>query len=243
MSIDPVTLVVIQSALQHIASEMDLVHEKASFSPIISESLDRANGIYHRLTGEVIAQGQTSLPTFVGVMQFTTQSVIDHRRDLEDGDVVVVNDPYFGGTHLMDVKLVKPFYYAGNLVLLDQFRSLARHRRHGSRRLSDRRHRNSAEGLRLPPVKLYRKGELCQDVLDIILSNIRVPDERIGDIKAQVGALAAGERELTRLLDRYGADFVDAAVAELRSRSEILMRRCIETATRRKIQFFQQHRQ
>ena len=113
MTLDPVTLAVIQNGLRQVASEMDLVHEKTSFSPVISEGFDRSNGIYDRTTGEVVAQGELGLPIFVGVMQFTTQAVIERRRDLEPGDVILVNDPYLGGTHLMDVKMVRPFYYRG----------------------------------------------------------------------------------------------------------------------------------
>ena len=127
---------------------MDLVHEKTSFSPVISEAFDRSNGIYHRGTGEVIAQGELGLPIFIGVMQFTTQAVIEHRRDLEPGDIVIlINDPYLGGTHLMDVKMVMPFFYRGQaLVLPGQHRALAGHRRHGSGRVLSDGDRDPAGG-------------------------------------------------------------------------------------------------
>ncbi len=114
-TIDPVTLTVIEKGLQQVCSEMDLVHEKTSFSPVISEGLDRSNGIYAPDDGRMIAQGALGLPIFLGVMQETTRAVIADRQDLKDGDVVLVNDPYFGGTHLMDVKMVRPFYYQGRL--------------------------------------------------------------------------------------------------------------------------------
>jgi len=93
MTLDPVTLAVIQNGLRQVASEMDLVHEKTSFSPVISEGFDRSNGIYDRTTGEVVAQGELGLPIFVGVMQFTTQAVIERRRDLEPGDVILTGTP------------------------------------------------------------------------------------------------------------------------------------------------------
>src|SRR5439155_25742083 len=80
------------------------------------------------------------------------------------------------------------------------------------------------EGLRLPPVKLYREGVMQPDILAIILSNIRVPEERIGDIKAQVAALTVGEKRLTALLDRYGEETVSACIVELRPRSTLMMR-------------------
>jgi N-methylhydantoinase A/oxoprolinase/acetone carboxylase beta subunit/N-methylhydantoinase B/oxoprolinase/acetone carboxylase alpha subunit len=223
--IDPVTLAVIQNGLTGIASEMDLVHQKTSFSPVISEAYDRSNGIYDKDTGHIIAQGELGLPIFLGVMQATTEAVIQHRKDLQPGDVVIVNDPYFGGTHLMDVKMVKPFYYRDRLwaylsntghwpdtggMVPGGFNSTATE--------------IQQEGLRLPPVKLVDRGEVVQDVVDIILHNIRVPEERIGDIRAQVGALSVGERRLTALLDRYGEQTVLAVIEELKRRSERMMR-------------------
>ena len=130
--IDPVTLVVVQNGLQQVASEMDLTFERAAFSPVISEAFDRSNGIYHRDTGEVIAQGEMGLPIFVGVMQFTTQAVIERRHDLEPGDVIIVNDPYLGGTHLMDVRFVKPFFHNGSVNSLEAVMENVAHRSSGT---------------------------------------------------------------------------------------------------------------
>ena len=112
-AIDPVTLVVVHNGLQQVASEMDLTFERAAFSPVISEGFDRSDGIYDKDNGDVIAQGELGLPIFVGVMQFTTRAVIDQKREIAEGDIFLVNDPYCGGTHLMDVKMVKPFFYRG----------------------------------------------------------------------------------------------------------------------------------
>ena len=223
--VDPVTLVVVQNGLQQIASEMDLTQQRASFSPVIAEAFDRSNGIYARDNGEVIAQGELGLPIFVGVMQFTTRAAIEHVKDFHPGDIVIVNDPYFGGTHLMDVKMVKPFFYRGRLWC---FLSNTGHWPDTGGAVpggfSARATEVQQEGLRLPPVKLYRDGVLQDDILSIILANIRVPEERIGDIKAHVAALSVGERRLTALLDRYGEDTVSACIAELRRRSEQMMR-------------------
>ena len=113
--IDSVTLSVIQSGLQQVCNEMDLAHCRAAFSPIISESQDRSNGIYHRDTGKLISQGEFGLPIFVGTMQFSTQEVIKRAKTVSPGDVYIVNDPYMGGTHLMDVRFVKPFFDQGKL--------------------------------------------------------------------------------------------------------------------------------
>ena len=228
--IDPVTLTVIEKGLQSVCSEMDLVHDKSSFSPVISESYDRSNGIYHRETGEVVAQGDLGMPIFISVMQSTAQAVIAERQDFEDGDVFLVNDPYRGGTHLMDVKMVRPFFYRGRLwchlantghwpdtggVVPGGFSS-------GTTEIHQ-------EGLRIPPVKLCRRGVMQDDIVAMVMANIRVAEERIGDIKAQVGALAVGARRLEELLDRHGADTVDTAIEELGNRSERLMRAHIES--------------
>ena len=223
-ALDPVTLAVIQNGLQQVCNEMDLAFVRAAFSPVISEALDRSDGIYHRESGELIAQGELGLPVFVGTMQFSTQAVIDRMRDekipLAEGDVFIVNDPYLGGTHLMDVKFVKPFFYRGRLwcwlantghwpdiggIVPGGFSANATE--------------VEQEGLRLPPVKLFKAGRLDAEILSIIFSNIRIADQRIGDVKAQAAALAIGERRLAALLDRYGADTVDAAVVELRARA------------------------
>jgi N-methylhydantoinase B len=224
-AIDPVTLVVVQNGLQQVASEMDLTFERAAFSPVISEGFDRSNGIYDRETGDVIAQGELGLPIFVGVMQFTTRAVIERARDVVSGDIYLVNDPYCGGTHLMDVKMVTPFFYRGRhwawLANTGHWPDTGGAVPGG---FSTRATEVQQEGLRLPPVKLFRAGAMDQDILDIVLANIRVPEERIGDIKAQVAALTVGERRLTALLDRYGDDTVAACVAELRRRSALMMR-------------------
>lgn len=224
-TIDPVTLVVVQNGLQQVASEMDLAFERAAFSPVISEAFDRSNGIYDRDTGDVIAQGELGFPIFIGIMQFTTAAVLQHTTDFGAGDVFIVNDPYQGGSHLMDVKMVKPFYYRGKYWAMlantghwpDTGGAVA-----GG--FSARATEIQQEGLRLPPVKFVKEGKIQTDILSIILSNIRVPEERMGDIKAQLAALSIGEKRLTALLDRYGEDTVSACIQELRSRSEQMMR-------------------
>ncbi|MGO8915682.1 MAG: hydantoinase B/oxoprolinase family protein [Stellaceae bacterium] len=224
-ALDPVTLAVIQNGLVQVCNEMDLAFVRAAFSPVISEALDRSDGIYHRDDGALIAQGDFGLPVFVGTMQFSTQAVIERAKEVRPGDVYIVNDPYLGGTHLMDVKFVKPFFYRGRL-----FAWLANtgHWPDTGGSVPGGFSANATEveqeGLRLPPVKLYKEGALDEEILSIILANIRISDQRIGDIKAQSAALAIGEKRFTALLDRYGADVVEAAIAELRRRAAQQMR-------------------
>jgi N-methylhydantoinase B len=118
--IDPLTLAVIQAGLQQVCNEMDLAFSRAAFSPVIAEADDRSDGIYDPRTGALIAQGEFGLPVFVGTMQYSTGELIRLIREgevapPEPGDVYIVNDPYLGGTHLMDVRFVRPVFVEGEL--------------------------------------------------------------------------------------------------------------------------------
>src|SRR3546814_709048 len=149
------------------------------------------------------------------------------------GVVYIVNDPYLGGTHLMDVLFVKPFFYKGKLF---SWLSNTGHWPDIGGMVPGGFSANATEveqeGLRLPPVKLYKAGVLDEEILSIILSNIRIADQRIGDIKAQAAALAIGEKRLTALLDRYGAEVVEQAIEELKQRASQQMRARIATIPR-----------
>jgi N-methylhydantoinase B len=215
--VDPITLAVIQNGLQQVCNEMDLAFVRSAFSPVISEALDRSDGIYAAGDGALIAQGELGLPVFVGTMQYSTRAVIEHEnsRNVRPGDLFIVNDPYLGGTHLMDVRFVKPFFYRGRLwcwlANTGHWPDIGGMVPGG---FSANATEVEQEGLRLPPVKLYKQGELDREILAIILSNIRIADQRIGDIKAQAAALTTGEKRLLALLERYGADTVEADARE-----------------------------
>ena len=220
--LDPVTLAVIQAGLQQVCDEMDLTFSRAAFSPVIAEANDRSDGIYAADDGALIAQGSQGLPVFVGVMQFSTRTIIariaaGETAAPEPGDIYIVNDPYLGGTHLMDVRFAMPFWRDGRIFCW----------------LSNTGHwpdtggavpggfsasatSSEQEGLRLPPVKLFKKGVLDREIWDIIRSNIRVSEQRIGDVKAQASALLIGAERLTGLLDRYSDATVTAAIAAMR---------------------------
>jgi N-methylhydantoinase B len=209
---------------------MDLTFSRSAFSPVIAEANDRSDGIYDAETGELIAQGELGLPVFVGTMQFSTMTLIDFIKTgkalpPEEGDVYIVNDPYLGGTHLMDVRFAMPFYYEGKLF---SWLSNTGHWPDIGGAVPGGFSANATEveqeGLRLPPVKLVKRGEMDQEIYAIICSNIRIADQRIGDIKAQIAALKVGARQLTALLDRYGADTVKSAIREWRGRAAQQMR-------------------
>ena len=229
MKLDPVTLAVVHNSLVMVASEMDLAQEKTSFSPIISEAMDRANGIYAPHNGELIVQGARGLPLFVGVMQATVGHVIERQQErsraLHPGDVLIINDPYLGGTHLMDVRLVKPYFHEGKLwAWLANSAHWADIGGSVAGGFSSDTWEVHQEGLRLPPIRIARAGQLDEDLLALILANCRVPQERVGDFKAQMAALNVGEKRLGVLLARYGVETVEEVIRQVRARAETQMR-------------------
>ncbi len=232
-AIDPITLSVIQAGLQQVCDEMDTTFSRAAFSPIIAEADDRSDGIYAAEDGALIAQGLGGLPVFVGTMQASTRTIIEFIRDgriaaPEEGDIYVVNDPYLGGTHLMDVRFAMPYFRDGKVFCwlsnIGHWPDIGGTVPGG---FSASATSVEQEGLRLPPVKLFKRGEMDREIFSIITSNIRVAEQRIGDIRAQTAALEVGRDRLSELLDRYGDETVVAAIGELRKRSAAQMRACI----------------
>lgn len=233
--LDPITLTVIQAGLQQVCDEMDMSFSRAAFSPVIAEANDRSDGIYDPETGELIAQGLMGLPVFVGTMQESTKTLIEFIRDgrarpPEEGDIYIVNDPYLGGTHLMDVRFAMPFYRNGEIFA---WLSNTGHWPDIGGSVPGGFSANATaveqEGLRLPPVKLFKQGEMDPEIYAIICSNIRIADQRIGDVKAQAAALLVGRDRLNELLDRFGDATVKQAIAELKSRGAEQMREKIAT--------------
>ncbi|RBI76906.1 methylhydantoinase [Roseovarius sp. TE539] len=230
MSLDPITLSVIQAGLAQVCDEMDLSFSRAAFSPVIAEANDRSDGIYDAADGALIAQGAGGLPVFVGTMQYSTRALIGmiaagRAGPPEPGDIYIVNDPYLGGTHLMDVRFARPFYRGDRLWC---WLSNTGHWPDTGGAVPGGFSASATaveqEGLRLPPVKLFKRGEMDAEIYAIICSNIRVADQRIGDVKAQAAALEMGAARLDALLDRYGDDTVTEAIGELRRRAAAQMR-------------------
>lgn len=227
---DPITLSVIQARLQQVCDEMDLAFSRAAFSPVIAEANDRSDGIYDAADGALIAQGAGGLPVFVGTMQYSTRTLIEmieagQVAPPKPGDIYIVNDPYLGGTHLMDVRFVRPYYRDGALYC---WLSNTGHWPDTGGAVPGGFSASATaveqEGLRLPPVRLFKQGRMDAEIYAIICSNIRVADQRIGDVKAQAAALELGAERLDLLLDRYGDDTVRAAIDELRARAAEQMR-------------------
>lgn len=225
MEIDPLTIAVVRGRLEQIADEMDTVFERMAFSPVISDAWDRADGIYSAEDGSMIVQGERGLPIFVGTMQYTVQTVIEHGREPRPGDVYLINDPFGGGTHIMDTKLVRPFFYKDRL-----FAYLANtgHWPDLGGRVPGGFGASASdcyqEGLRLPTVKLFAEDKLNDDIVAIVQSNSRIAEDVVGDIDAQATALRIGEDRLTELLNEYGVETVEAVIDILRERSDLQMR-------------------
>lgn len=230
MTLDPITLGVIQAGLQQVCDEMDLSFSRAAFSPVIAEANDRSDGIYSATDGALIAQGAGGLPVFVGTMQYSTRVLIEMIADgkvaaPQPDDIYIVNDPYLGGTHLMDVRFARPYYRNGEIFC---WLSNTGHWPDTGGSVPGGFSASATsveqEGLRLPPVRLFKQGVLDTEIYSIICSNIRVSDQRIGDVKAQAAALKVGEMRLNEMLDRYGDDTVREAIEELKRRAAEQMR-------------------
>jgi N-methylhydantoinase B len=234
-ALDPITVAVIQAGLTQVCNEMDIAFTRAAFSPVIAEADDRSSGLYDKDTGALIAQGEFGLPVFVGTMQYSTAELTRLIREgqvapPEPDDIYIVNDPYLGGTHLMDVRFALPFHVDGSLFCWLQntghWPDIGGMVPGG---FSAKATEVEQEGLRLPPVKLFKRGVMDREIYSIITSNIRIADQRIGDIKAQAAALKVGASRLNELIARHGADTIKAAIAEIRLKAADLMRAEIAT--------------
>jgi len=227
-SLDPVTLAVLNGRLVQIADEMDATLYRSAFNPIIAEAHDACHGLYHAQTGNTLVQGTSGLPIFVGAMAFAVKAVIDKvGRDggLEAGDTFIFNDPYEGGTHLNDFRLVRPLMRDGRVFAW--IASVGHWLDIGGAvpgNYNPKATESFQEGVRIPPVKLARGGTIQQDIVDILAANSRVPQSNWGDLNGQINALDLGERRLHALLDEYGDDTIASALAALSQRAEALMR-------------------
>ena len=229
--LDPVTLAVLKGRLEQIADEMDATLFRSAFNPIIAEARDASHGLYHAETGETLVQGKAGLPIFVGAMAFAVRAVIDKSAkagDLADGDVYIFNDPYDGGTHLSDFKLVRPFFRNGQvfcwLASVGHWHDVGGNVPGNYNPVATECFQ---EGMLIPPVKLFAKGDLRSDVVDIVTANSRLPNSAYGDLNGQINALDLGVRRLVQLLDEYGDAVVAAALVQLRNRAAQLMRASI----------------
>ena len=228
MSIDAVTLAILKGRLEQIADEMDATLFRSAFNPIIAEAHDASHGIYDAATGETLVQGKSGLPIFVGVMAFAVKAVIDKAAKtggIHEGDVWIFNDPYDGGTHLSDFRLVKPVFRDGKVFC---FLASVGHWHDVGGNVPGNYNpvatESFQEGMLIPPVKLYDRGAWRQDIVDILSANSRLPLSLYGDLNGQINALDLGEKRLHALIDDYGDATVSDCLGELKDRAAQMMR-------------------
>ncbi len=231
---DPVELEIFKNLYHSIAEEMGAALRRTAFSPNIKERRDYSCAVFDG-AGEVIAMGD-HMPVHLGSMPMSVRAAID-AGGMEAGDIVMLNDPFRGGTHLPDITLVAPVYVEpaarrgskmrGGRALPDFFVASRAHHADvggaypGSMGLCREIYQ---EGVRIPPVKLMRRGEMNSDVLAMLLNNVRTPQEREGDLGAQIAACHTGGQRLREVCARYGVERARRAAGELLDYSEELMR-------------------
>jgi len=227
--VDPITLEVIKNSLIEISEEMGVTLKRASYSPNIKERNDFSCALF-REDSRMISQAE-HLPVHLGSMIFSVKQALEDFgiENIDDGDMVVLNDPYRGGTHLPDITLIAPIYYEGELVAFSANR--AHHADIGGispGSMCGTSTEVCQEGVRIPPVKLYQKEKPVDDIFKLILAQVRTPHERIGDLRAQAAANHIAKRRTVDLIEKYGLDMVRECTEELMNYSERKTRAEIE---------------
>jgi N-methylhydantoinase B len=226
---DPIELEIFKNIFHSIAEEMGAALRRTAFSPNIKERRDYSCAVFDA-DGQVIAMGD-HMPVHLGSMPMSVRAAISS-CELSPGDLVMLNDPFRGGTHLPDITLVAGVYVPR--------RRVARAHTKPDFYVASRAHHADVggtypgsmglcreiyqEGLRIPPVTLIRGGEMNRDVMALVLNNVRTPDEREGDLGAQMAACNTGANRLRDICMRYGLDRTQRAAAELLQYSEEIMR-------------------
>ncbi|HEY0121081.1 MAG TPA: hydantoinase B/oxoprolinase family protein [Rhizobium sp.] len=218
--VDPVTQEIIEGKLTAVVDEMGIVMARTSMSPVIYEVLDFACGLLTS-EGELVAQ-MNGITLFTGTFGVQVKALIEKSAgNLSDGDVLLSNDPYAGGTHACDFAIVKPLFADGEIIAyainvahyLDVGGSVP-----GS--LAPNATSVFQEGIRLPGVKIARSDVFSNDILSIICENVRLPEIALGDLNAQVATVRVAARRITELAAKYGSGVVRAAFANLLTASE-----------------------
>jgi len=224
--VDPVQLEIFKSLFHSIAEEMGATLKRTAFSPNIKERRDYSCALFDA-SGDMIAQGD-HMPVHLGSMPLSVRAAIE-TRDIKPGDMIILNDPYAGGTHLPDITLVSGVFHKGAL------RFYVASRAHhsdvggmspGSMPIAEEIYQ---EGLRIPPVKLLSGGTINKDVWDLVLYNVRTPVEREGDLSAMFASARTGERRLLEVIRKYGWSSVSRCVREILNYSERMTRLAIRS--------------
>ena len=221
--LDLVTFEVLKNSFVNLVDQMAEQILRTCYSFVIY-SRDFSNGLCDA-KGNTVMQGSQDIAVHVGTLHYTAKAVLEYfGEDIHEGDVFLINDPYQGGTHFNDVRVVRPVFWNHQLIGFTQSNG------HwadvggtvpGSFDVTARDH--FGEGLRIPPVKVWDQGIYRRDVADLIVANMRVSEERLGDLRAQAEATRIGERRLHELADKYGVETVLAAFNECQDYVERVM--------------------
>lgn len=228
--LDPITLEILFNALRSVTDETFAALMKSAYSTNIKERHDHSTTIMDR-RGRLVVQAHQSLPIHLASMWGLMESLLARYPEdqIQEGDLFVANDPFVaGGTHLPDVNMAMPVFAAGRLVAF--VCNIAHHADIGGAAPGSMAGGMSEifqEGLRIPVVRLFRRGELQQDLLDLLLLNVRVPEERRGDYFAQIAASRLGVRRLEEVIGTHGLGVVEAAFDQIIARTERRMREAI----------------
>ena len=227
VKVDPITLSVVRGVLETTQREMTLTLEQTARSSVFNLAHDYSTALFNA-TPEMILQGQ-DIPIHLGSLIPAMKSVAKYfEGDIHDGDLILHNDPEYGGSHIIDTCMYYPVFYQGELVfwtvckghLTDIGGPVPAGYNPAATEIY-------AEGLRIPPLKLWDKGKPRNDVINLLLSNMRARRDQQGDFNALIGACKVGARALIRLMDKYGKDTVQACIAELLNMAEAHMRSLI----------------
>ncbi|HXE68019.1 MAG TPA: hydantoinase B/oxoprolinase family protein [Hyphomicrobiaceae bacterium] len=237
MQIDPITFAVIKSGLDAIADDMAYTVMRIARSEIVKDVMDFSAAIC-AADGQMVAQAKTIAQHLGAVPEAMAAVLAKFGPDLHEGDAVIMNDPYHGGMHLPDIFMFMPLFQAGRR---RGFAVVICHHTDVGGRVPGSNASDSTEiyqeGLRIPPLKLYDRGTLNETLATMIKINVRVPERVWGDLSAQYAAAQIGKRGLQRLLQRYGADEVEAYMAELIDYAERLTRAEIKQWTKGRYEF------
>ena len=228
-AVDPITLEIISSALRSITDETFVALTKSAYSTNIKERRDHSTAIMDP-NGRLIAEAAQALPIHIASMNGLVACLLEKfRGDIHEGDLFIANDPHTaGGTHLPDIGYALPVFIDGGL--FGFVANVAHHADIGGMAPGSMAGGMSEifqEGLRIPVIKLFRRGEMQSDILDLLLLNVRVPEERRGDHYAQIAACRLGARRLLEVVDHYSAGVIRTAFDEIVARTERRLRAAI----------------
>ena len=224
---DPATFEVVKNSLQKAAEEMKIVLAKTAYSPVLKVAGDYSCGIFDA-KGDMVAQGP-DLPIHLGSMPDAVRAVIQSfGDDIHDGDVFIHNDPYFGGSHLPDVNVVGPAFHGERLLGFGCVRAHWPDIGSATPGSYGAVTEIYGEGLRLPPVRIYAQGKLDRNVEAIIRANVRTPDERWGDLSAQIASNRRASQRLFDLAEKYGPERLTDIMEAVLDYSERMMRTLLE---------------